>query len=71
MQCDGKTVHELKLDNSWIRFGFRCSFGLPEYLELAKPLIIVVKPQSQAVVLKQIAFPEFLPKPIDFVVVTQ
>lgn len=60
---------ELKLDNSWVTF-FCCSFGVPEYMELAKPLIIVVKPQSQTVVLKQIAFPEFLPKPIDFIMVT-
>lgn len=41
---------ELKLGNSWIN---------------SKPLIIVVKPQSQTVVLKQIAFPESLPKLID------
>ena len=57
---------------NWTAVGLRffgCSFGVPEYVELAKPLIIVVKPQSQTVVLKQIAFPEFVPKPIDFIMV--
>lgn len=56
---------DLKMDNSWITF--LCSgFRVPEYVELAKLLIIVVKPWSQTVVLKQIAFSEFLPKPTDF-----
>lgn len=54
---------------NWITF-LCCSFRVPEYVELSKPLVTVVKPQSQTGALKQMAFPEFLPKPIDFIVVT-
>lgn len=35
-------------------------------MELNKPLMVVIKPQSQTVLLKQVAFPELLPKPVDF-----